>query len=829
LDQVDRWRNRVWAIYLVFGALLAAPYWLVSPVTNSFLLGAIGWSSVIAILVGVRLHQPAFRAPWYWLSGCVALFILGDNIYSYQAQVLHSLPYPSIADVSYLGMYPAGIIGLALLVRRRSPRHDRPSVIDAAIVATALGVLSWVFLISPYVHDNSGIVARLVSAAYPVFDIALLAVGVRLAVGGGKKPLAFYMLTVGTVTMLVADAVYGYLVLDGTWHDQHAADSGWILFYVLWGAAALHPSMRQLAEPSATAASAASRRRFIGVGIAAVGPSLLQIVHPMDHDTAPIALATIAMFVLVVLRLSSLMREIAGNEIEAKFREAALQEANEHSRQKSVFLANMSHEIRTPLNGVLGMIELLRETSLDPEQRDYAETLGDSAKYLSELVNDVLDFSRVEAGKLEIESEPFDLRATVDAAMNVGVARAQEKRLELVAIVDPDVPNVVIGDHIRVRQVLSNLVSNATKFTNVGHVVINVRNTREGVVFAVNDTGIGLAEEGRDRLFEQFVQADDSTTRRHHGSGLGLAISRQLVTLMGGEIGVEGERGVGSTFWFRIPFPVAAQSEQSLRDSPLVGRRALVLTAHELTGVALSRLFERWGIGCTISASAENALVTLTNPPDGNRFDIVVVDAYLGDDDQRAFATKARRLSSTAIGVIALSFERHASGEASDPVDAWLTKPVRSSALLDCVETLLTVRQLESEPAPAQVGANRRVLIVEDNLVNQRVATALLGRLGYATEVATDGIDALKLLETTRFDAILMDCQMPRMDGYETTLEIRRRETGFHTPIIAMTASALYSDREHCLSVGMDDYLTKPINRDSLVECLARFLVVTSA
>jgi signal transduction histidine kinase/CheY-like chemotaxis protein len=825
----------LWLFYIAFSALVAAPYWSV-PVDQSKLIiwPLIGWSSVTAVLVGVRLHKPEAARAWYLLAGGAALFILGDNFYSYKNQIAHNLTFPSVVDLIYLSMYPVMIAGLTILVRRRRQGRDWASLIDAAIVTVALGLLSWVFLISPYTRGEMGVLERLTSIAYPLGDVAMLSVAVRLAVGGGRKPTAFYLLTFSVIPLLVADSLYGYMNLAGTWHEQHPVDLGWVMFYVLWGAAALHPSMRQLTE-RAVEPPVHHRRRFIVVGSAAIGPSLLLLFRAGGNaDTAAIAIATIVMFGLVMIRLAGLMREVAGNEIEARFRDAALHEATEHSRQKSVFLANMSHEIRTPLNGVMGMVELLRETELDVEQRDYADTLADSARYLAELVNDVLDFSRIEAGKLDVESEPFDLRGTIDAAMNVGIARAQEKGLELVAIVDRDVPSVVIGDHIRVRQILGNLVSNATKFTNVGHVLIRVEMTPErAVLFSVSDTGIGLAPEGRDKLFEQFVQADDSTTRRFHGSGLGLAISKQLVTLMGGEIGVESERGVGSTFWFRVPFPIAAGSDQPLRSSGLAGRRALVVSSHELVSTALTRMFEHWGVECAVAVTPDNALATMTSPPDGKTYDVVVIDS-IDECAQRDVAQRIRSESCiAATGVIALSPTRHEKADASDPIDAWITKPVRSSNMLDSVESLLSARAAgaaEDIPAaPAERATAGRILVVEDNLVNQKVATALLGQLGYVADVAADGVDALKKLETETYDAILMDCQMPRMDGYEATMEIRRREHGTHTPIIAMTASALYSDRERCLSVGMDDYLTKPINRETLAECLTRFMASSAA
>jgi signal transduction histidine kinase/CheY-like chemotaxis protein len=803
--------SRAWILFLAFCVVVAAPYWSVSPIASDWVWAGLGWGAVAAVLIGVRLHKPAVRLPWYLLALCLALFVIGDNLYSYQTDVLHNDAYPSIADVFYLVMYPVGFAGLLLLVRRRSTGRDRSSVIDVAIITTSLGVWSWVLLISPYVHGDAALAPRLVSAAYPLCDIAMLAVAVRLAVGAGRRAPAFFFIVLGIGAMLLADALYGYKALDGTWHEQNIVDLGWILFYASWGVAALHPSMHAITEREEVP-TVSGRRRIVVVGAAAIAPSMLELLHPIGHDTTPIAVATIVMFVLVLVRVSWLMRDIAGREIEARFQVDALHAAQEHSRQKSMFLANMSHEIRTPLNGVVGMIDLLRETDLNPQQRDYADMLAGSAVYLAGLVNDILDFSRVEAGKLELEAEPFELRQTVDAAIDVGAARALDKGLELVAIVESDVPTIVVGDHIRVRQVLGNLVSNATKFTNVGRVVVRVTNAVGGIYFEVEDTGVGLPPEGRDRLFEQFVQADQSTTREHGGSGLGWAICKPLVTLRGGEIGVTSARRAGSTFWFRIPLvPVVTDDDDRLRD-----KRVLVAADDAHIGESLRHLLEHWGAECGVVTSAPRAMEALASRP----YDVLIVD-----DDHRRLAREVRRGKHTAaIPIVALAASPRPRGDSSDVIDAWLTKPVRHTALLECMETLERV-----EPAPIVPEAEPRshgghILVVEDNLVNQKVATALLAQLGYSTDIAQDGVDALTRLENHTYDAILMDCQMPRLDGYEATMEIRRRENGTHIPIIAMTASALFSDRDRCMDVGMDEYLTKPINRDVLAATLAHFL-----
>jgi signal transduction histidine kinase len=556
---VPQLRRFAWLIYLFGAGAVASVYWSVSHEASKLIIWPlVGYSSVAAIIVGTKIHKPQASRAWYVLAAGAGLFIVGDNAYSYRDLVLHTISFPSFVDFIYLSMYPVMIVGLAILVRRRSQERDWDSVIDAAIITVALGLLSWVFLMAPYTKGDMGLLERLVSLAYPLGDVAMLAVVMRLAIGGGRRPIAFWLLAGAVVPLLVADALYGYLNLEGTWHEQHPVDLGWMLFYLGWGAAALHPSMVHVTEHAAVTPSV-RRWRFALVGAAALVPSVVLLIERDGRDATPIALATIVMFVLVLVRLATLVRDVAERATETRLHEVALRDAEDASRKKSLFMANVSHEVRTPLNGVMGMLSLLRETTLDDEQRDYIETMNESAEYLASIVNDVLDFSRIEAGRLEVDEQEFALRATIDAAVSVGIALAQQKGLALRYDVASDVPDFVVGDRIRVRQILSNLVSNAIKFTDTGSVVVSVlRGDDGGIRFEVSDTGIGLAAEGRERLFDQFVQADDSSTRRHGGSGLGLAICKNLVTLMKGEIGIDSELGRGSTFWFCIPLGVAS-------------------------------------------------------------------------------------------------------------------------------------------------------------------------------------------------------------------------------------------------------------------------------
>jgi PAS domain S-box-containing protein len=529
----------------------------------------------------------------------------------------------------------------------------------------------------------------------------------------------------------------------------------------------------------------------------------------------------------------AIKRDITERIKQEKELKDAIEKALEASRLKSEFLSTMSHEIRTPMNGIIGMTDIVLDTTLTYEQQEYMAILKESSLALLVIINDILDFSKIEAGKLEIDPIAMDVLDTVESSADLFAAKAREKNIALMTFVDPQIIQIVEGDKVRIRQILTNLIGNALKFTSYGEVSVkatleNKSDDGYSVKFEISDTGIGMSKEVVSKLFQSFSQADSSTTREYGGTGLGLAISKKLCNLMGGEIGVESEVAKGSTFWFTLPLPLSKAThiqQPVVQTTKLSGVKVLIVDDSRSAREVVKAYLRSWGATTVCAFDAMDAFGKLQQAYDEREpFDVAIIDLAMPGIDGFELASQIFGLPhiSHTKCILFTAFDQRGIGQKALDLgfSAYLTKPIRHSSLLKAVIECCVTQESENNGPKKEKnlkynGPKRNILLVEDNEINQRVAKSILEKMGYDIAVANNGQDALDIVSKNSFGIILMDCQMPIMDGFEATMKLRQLDgDAAMTPIIAMTANAFDGEREHCLAVGMDDYLSKPVDFD---------------